>query len=90
MCTVTDETAWFRSTTRWSGMYPRAQVTQNAQSESNLFGGPIYSRAPALEAIAALVDGGGGASAFSFATARVSMLGEKAVNAGWQAQEEVR
>ena len=36
---------------------------------------------PAIHATAALVEAGGGASDFSFATALVSMLGEKTVNA---------
>lgn len=55
-----------------------AQATQPA---SNWFGGPIYTGAPALAATAALVKAGGGAENFSFATALVSMLGEKTVNA---------
>lgn len=46
----------------------------------NWFGGPIYNGPPALEATAALVKAGGGAEHFSFATALVSMLGEKTVN----------
>lgn len=58
-----------------------AQMSQKAQTGSNWFGGPIYSGAPALEATAALVEAGGGAANFSFATALVSMLGEKTVNA---------
>ena len=58
-----------------------AQMAKKAQSGSNWFGGPIYSGAPALEATAALVEAGGGASDFSFAAALVSMLGEKTVNA---------
>ncbi len=56
-------------------------MAEKAQSGSNRFGGPIYSGEPALEATATLVETGGGASDFSFATARVSMLGKKAVNA---------
>ena len=48
---------------------------------TNWFGGPIYNGKPALEATAALVKAGGGAENFSFATALVSMLGEKTVNA---------
>lgn len=48
---------------------------------TNWFGGPIYSGDPALGATAALVKAGGGAEHFSFATALVSMLGEKTVNA---------
>ncbi len=50
-------------------------------SAMNWFGGPTYNGAPALEATAALVQAGGGASNFSFSTALVSMLGEKTVNA---------
>lgn len=48
---------------------------------TNWFGGPIYNGAPALGATAALVKAGGGAENFSFATALVSMLGQKTVNA---------
>ncbi|MEO7217136.1 MAG: hypothetical protein ABI026_03010 [Gemmatimonadaceae bacterium] len=48
---------------------------------TNWFGGPIYNGEPALGATAALVKAGGGAEHFSFATALVSMLGEKTVNA---------
>ncbi len=51
------------------------------ESESNMFGGPIYSGDPALAATAALIDAGGGANHFSFQTALVSMLGEETVNA---------
>lgn len=58
-----------------------AQMTQKNQAGSNWFGGPIYSGAPALEVTAALVAAGGGPENFSFATALVSMLGEKTVNA---------
>lgn len=47
----------------------------------NWFGGPMYTGQPALEVTAALVKAGGGAEHFSFATALVSMLGEKTVNA---------
>lgn len=50
-------------------------------SGTNMFGGPIYSGAPALNVTAALVKAGGGAEHFSFAKALVSMLGEKTVNA---------
>ncbi|MBU6470678.1 MAG: hypothetical protein KGJ17_02210 [Gammaproteobacteria bacterium] len=52
-----------------------------AGSGSNMFGGPIYSGAPALNVTAALVKAGGGAENFEFSTALVSMLGEKTVNA---------
>ncbi len=51
-----------------------------AGSGTNMFGGPIYSGAPALTVTAALVKAGGGAENFSFAKALVSMLGEKTVN----------
>ena len=61
------------ATTATAGTYGTATM--------NWFGGPIYSGAPALEATAALVKAGGGAENFSFATALVSMLGEKTVNA---------
>lgn len=50
-------------------------------AQTNWFGGPVYNGEPALEATAALVKAGGGAENFSFATALVSMLGEKTVNA---------
>lgn len=49
-------------------------------SGTNMFGGPIYSGAPALTVTAALVKAGGGAESFSFSKALVSMLGEKTVN----------
>ncbi|MGH8403517.1 MAG: hypothetical protein ACRESO_08975, partial [Gammaproteobacteria bacterium] len=52
-----------------------------AGSGTNMFGGPVYSGAPALAVTAALVKAGGGAENFSFAKALVSMLGEKTVNA---------
>ncbi|MDE1887490.1 MAG: hypothetical protein KGI32_05075, partial [Gammaproteobacteria bacterium] len=52
-----------------------------AGSGTNMFGGPIYSGAPALNVTAALVKAGGGAENFEFSTALVSMLGEKTVNA---------
>lgn len=52
-----------------------------AASGTNMFGGPIYSGAPALAVTAALVKAGGGAENFSFTKALVSMLGEKTVNA---------
>lgn len=48
---------------------------------TNLFGGPVYSGAPALKVTAALVKAGGGAMNFSFPQALVSMLGKKTVNA---------
>jgi len=47
----------------------------------NWFGGPVYDGEPALEVTAALVEAGGGAEDFNFATALVSMLGEQTVNA---------
>lgn len=52
-----------------------------AGSGTNMFGGPIYSGAPALNVTAALVKAGGGAENFEFSKALVSMLGEKTVNA---------
>jgi len=62
---------------------PMQEMTQSHANASamNWFGGPTYNGAPALEATAALVKAGGGASNFSFSTALVSMLGEKTVNA---------
>lgn len=54
---------------------------QVEQSEMNWFGGPVYSGTPELGITAALVEAGGGADNFSFATALVSMLGEETVNA---------
>lgn len=50
-------------------------------AQTNMFGGEVYNGDPALEVTAALVKAGGGADNFSFATALVSMLGEKTVNA---------
>lgn len=60
-----------------------ADPTSAAQAGSgtNMFGGPIYSGAPALNVTAALVKAGGGAENFEFSKALVSMLGEKTVNA---------
>ncbi|MER1939685.1 MULTISPECIES: hypothetical protein [unclassified Castellaniella] len=56
--------------------------TQAASSHAmNWFGGPVYTGDPALQATAALVAAGGGASHFTFDKALVSMLGEKTVNA---------
>lgn len=52
-----------------------------AMKGSNWFGGEIYTGPPALEATAALVEAGGGPEKFSFATALVSMLGKKTVDA---------
>lgn len=46
----------------------------------NMYGGPVYSGTPALDATAALVKAGGGAQHFSIQKALVSMLGEKTVN----------
>jgi len=51
-----------------------------AHAETNWFGGDAYKGAPALEVTAALVKSGGGVDNFNFATALVSMLGEKTVN----------
>jgi hypothetical protein len=56
-------------------------VTTYGSDTTNWFGGPIYSGDPALGATAALVKAGGGAEHFSFATALVSMLGKKTVDA---------
>lgn len=60
---------------------PMQQGSQMNASAMNWFGGPTYNGAPALEATAALVKAGGGASNFSFSKALVSMLGEETVNA---------
>ncbi len=57
-----------------------AQMAEKAQTGSNWFGGPIYSGAPMLEVTAALVEAGGGATDFNFATALVSMLGKETVD----------
>lgn len=55
--------------------------TAGAADEMNMYGGPVYDGAPALNVTAALVKAGGGAENFKFSTALVSMLGEKTVNA---------
>lgn len=60
---------------------PAAPMQHSNASATNWFGGPTYNGAPALEVTAALVEAGGGAEKFSFATALVSMLGEETVNA---------
>lgn len=58
-----------------------ATGAETSAAAINMFGGPVYTGEPALEATAALVKAGGGAENFSFANALVAMLGEKAVNA---------
>lgn len=60
---------------------PATPAHQMYSSQMNWFGGATYNGAPALEVTAALVEAGGGANNFSFATALVSMLGEETVNA---------
>ena len=62
-----------------SATTPAASPTMAAAM--NMFGGPVYSGDPNLAATAALLAAGGGAQAFSFQTALVSMLGEDTVNA---------
>ncbi|HKT31233.1 MAG TPA: hypothetical protein VJS89_01915 [Gammaproteobacteria bacterium] len=62
-------------------LFSGAAFAQNSGSGTNMFGGPIYSGAPALAVTAALVKAGGGAENFEFSKALVSMLGEKTVNA---------
>ena len=58
-----------------------ASPAAKPHGDMNWFGGPVYSGAPMLEVTAALVEAGGGAANFSFATALVSMLGQKTVDA---------
>lgn len=58
-----------------------AAHASHTQQAMNMFGGSIYTGAPALDVTAALVKAGGGAEHFSFAAALVAMLGEKTVNA---------
>lgn len=58
-----------------------AAFAETSAPTQNGFGGPVHDGQPALEVTAALVKAGGGAERFSFATALVSMLGEKTVNA---------
>ena len=58
-----------------------APMNTYGTATSNWFGGPIYSGEAALDVTAALVKAGGGAKNFNFATALVSMLGKKTVNA---------
>lgn len=60
---------------------PAAPAHSMYASQMNWFGGVTYSGAPALNVTAALVEAGGGASHFDFATALVSMLGQDTVNA---------
>lgn len=57
-----------------------ADANSNAV-EANMFGGPVYAGAPALQITAALVQAGGGPEAFTFPKALVSMLGQETVNA---------
>jgi hypothetical protein len=60
---------------------PATPAHQMNPSAMNWFGGVTYSGAPALNVTAALVEAGGGASNFNFATALVSMLGQDTVQA---------
>lgn len=55
--------------------------TAQADAPINMFGGASYQGEPALAVTAALVQAGGGAEHFSFATALVSMLGADTVEA---------
>lgn len=59
----------------------QADTAGQADAPVNMFGGASYQGEPALAVTAALVRAGGGAEAFSFARALVSMLGEETVNA---------
>ncbi|HEX5353482.1 MAG TPA: hypothetical protein VFW60_05335 [Rhodanobacteraceae bacterium] len=53
----------------------------NAADGMNMYGGPIYDGAPALNVTAALVEAGGGATNFKCSTSLVAMLGQKTVDA---------
>ncbi|MGH8126467.1 MAG: hypothetical protein ACREPK_11550 [Rhodanobacteraceae bacterium] len=55
--------------------------TAGAADEMNMYGGPVYNGAPALNVTAALVKAGGGAANFKCSTSLVAMLGQKTVNA---------
>lgn len=55
-------------------------AAKQEQSADNMFGGPIYQGEPALAVTAALVEAGGGADDFSFASALVEMLGADTVS----------
>lgn len=56
-------------------------MDSTGSASTNVYGGPVYDGAPALEVTAALVRAGGGAEHFTFSKALVAMLGEKIVNA---------
>lgn len=60
-------------------MQPTMAEKEATRGESNWFGGEVYEGEPALETTAALIEAGGGARAFSFERALVSMLGEELV-----------
>lgn len=53
----------------------------NMPAPINMYGGPVYAGAPALNVTAALVKAGGGAEHFTLQEALVSMLGKDTVNA---------
>ena len=67
--------------TAWAQNHGWSDKPSRGGADTNMFGGPVYSGAPALNVTAALVKAGGGAADFSFSKALVSMLGEKTVNA---------
>ena len=70
-----------QATTATDTTTAKAVAPTYGSDTTNWFGGPIYSGQPSLAATAALVKAGGGADSFNFATALVSMLGKKTVDA---------
>ncbi len=65
MCTATDETVWFRSTTRMVRDASDGASGAEGAIGIELVRRPIYSRAPALDATEAPVEAVGGPNAFT-------------------------
>lgn len=71
---------FFVGTTIMAGPKSNSQSRMYGNTQSDRFGGPVYSGAPALGVTAALVKAGGGAQHFTIQKALVSMLGARTVN----------
>jgi hypothetical protein len=61
--------------------FGNAQGMKMDHMARNMFGGPVYTGAPALEVTASLVSAGGGADHFSIGTALGEMVGPKLTKA---------
>ncbi len=62
-------------------MQGHMKMKMGMKMAKNMFGGPVYNGAPALDVTASLVKAGGGADNFSIATALTSMVGAKTTGA---------